>query len=123
MRRLLVAGLLAIASTLSIAQPPASQTTSAQARLDAIVQQLTTRGGRGAGAGGALDPAALLAALRAIDSASLSPASALFAGQRVRSPLRRVDPRGSPARDSAPGRTHGRSVLHADAARAVPASV
>ena len=77
MRRLLAAGLLILASTSIIAQAPASQAASAQARLDAVIQQMINRGGRGAGGGAAAGAAVLLADLRAIDAASLSPASAI----------------------------------------------
>ena len=75
MRRLLCAGLLAIASTLAAGQSLPPQTTSAQARLDAIIQQIIARGGRGAGGGAASDPSALLTDLRSIDARSLATAS------------------------------------------------
>src|SRR5262245_37236299 len=77
MRRLLAAGLLAVVSTLTISQPSASQAASAQARLDAVIQQTIGRGGRGTGTAASADPSALLADLRAIDPAGLTPASAI----------------------------------------------
>jgi len=76
MRRLLAAGLVAIASTSVVEQAATSQTSSAQARLDAVVEQMSSRGGRGAGAA-APGAAVLLADLRAIDPAALSPSSAI----------------------------------------------
>lgn len=72
MRRLPILAVLLV----SIAAPSA-QAPSAQERLDAIVRQMIARGGRGAGATPAPDPAALLVQLRAIDPAGLSPASAI----------------------------------------------
>jgi len=76
MRRLLAAGLVAIASTSFVEQAATSQTPSAQARLDTVVEQMISRGARGAGAA-APGAAVLLADLRAIDPASLSPSSAI----------------------------------------------
>ena len=75
MRQFPGAGILVIASTLAIAQAPTSQAPSAQARLDAVVQQIISRGGRGATAGA--DPASLLTELRAIDAAGLTSAGAI----------------------------------------------
>ena len=76
MRRLVAAGLVAIASTSFVEQAATSQTPSAQARLDTVVEQMISRGARGAGAA-APGAAVLLADLRAIDPASLSPSSAI----------------------------------------------
>jgi uncharacterized protein (DUF885 family) len=78
MRRTLAAVLLWIVSTtFTIGQTPATQSATSQQRLDAVVQQLTVRGGRGVAARPPIDPSALLAELRAIDPASLTPASAI----------------------------------------------
>jgi len=68
MRRLLAAGLVAIASTSFVEQAATSQTPSAQARLDTVVEQMISRGARGADAA-APGAAVLLADLRAIDAA------------------------------------------------------
>src|SRR4051812_19827163 len=72
MRRLSILAVLVLVSGLPSAQAP-----SPQDRLDAIVQQMLTRGGRGSDAGPAQDPAALLVQLRAIDPAGLTPAAAI----------------------------------------------
>src|SRR5262249_26879341 len=115
MRRLLCAGLLAIASTLAAGQSLPPQTTSAQARLDAIIQQIIARGGRGGGA--ASDPSALLTDLRSIDARSLAPASdvdrrfaeSILVGRQL-----------AAERHDGP---MGGSGVHAHAARAVPPSL
>jgi uncharacterized protein (DUF885 family) len=75
MPRLLAAVLLATVSGFLSAQAPTSRAPSAQSRLDAILEQVIARGGRGRGTGG--DPATLLAELRTIDLAGLTPAGAI----------------------------------------------
>src|SRR5437868_10979428 len=66
--------LLAAAIALTVVPQSQTQTSSAQDRLDAIVQQITARG---RAAGPAPDPGALLSELRAIDPKQLSPAAAI----------------------------------------------
>src|SRR3982751_2001760 len=71
MNRLLAMATAALLATSAWTNAPA-QSSTARDRLDAIVQQMIA-GGRGTGAPPASDPAALLAQLRAIDAAQLSP--------------------------------------------------
>src|SRR3954470_7724098 len=72
MKRLIVMATAALLATSAWTNAPSAQTSTAQDRLDAIVQQMIARG-RGTGAPPASDPAALLAQLRAIDATQLSP--------------------------------------------------
>src|SRR5678809_363867 len=73
MRNTPVLALLVILTLAAAA--PATQPSPAQDRLDAIVQQITARGGRGAATAPPADPSALLIQLRAIDPAGLAPAA------------------------------------------------
>jgi uncharacterized protein (DUF885 family) len=75
MRNTPVLALLVILTLAAAA--PATQPSPAQDRLDAIVQQITARGGRGAATAPPADPSALLIQLRAIDPAGLAPAAAI----------------------------------------------
>jgi hypothetical protein len=69
--------LVSLALLAFLAAAPAQRTSSSQSRLDAVVDRLTAARGRGDAAAGRPDYAALLAEVRAIDPATLPPASAI----------------------------------------------
>src|SRR3954469_3992962 len=72
MKRLIVMATAALLATSAWTNAPSAQSSTAQDRLDTIVQQLIARG-PGTCAAPPSDPAALLAPLRAIDATQLSP--------------------------------------------------